>query len=143
MKNKKGVLIGLLLVALTLFSFKIYNDNREKGMDDLINYNIKDFEAVLINQDTISYKKEHAEQLVEFMSEYRVKKMKDSEWDSNVSKVKGFDVTFISKKGNPVIAHIYENRLIFLNGGDYYHIVNGPIDTAWVEEFTKEFEPVN
>ena len=80
--------------------------------------------------------------MVEFLSGYRVKKMKDKEWDSNVAGEKGFDITFISKEENPVIVHIYEKRLIFLNGGDYYHILNGPVDTAWVDKLLKEFEPI-
>ena len=140
MKKNKIILIGIAS-AILLLIFNHYMENREKRLDVLIDYDLTDFEALIINYQFISQDKKHAEQLIEFMSHYRVKKMKDREWDSNVAGEKGFDVVFQSKKDNPVIVHIYENRMIFLNGGDYYHILNGPVDTTWVDELLKEFEP--
>ena len=65
--------------------------------------------------------------------------MKDAEWNSDVSKEKGINVT-IYEKGKPIIASIYETRLLFLNESKYYQVMNGPIDIDWVHNYIKENE---
>lgn len=39
----------------------------------------------------------------------------------------------IYSKGKIIIASIYENRLIYVNEGKYYKVINNPIDINWVE----------
>lgn len=140
MKNKRYLIIGLVIITgIFLFSYNIYNDNREKGLNDVISYDIKNFESLIFNEGVGQFewrtdKEEHAEKLIDFLSRYRVKKMKDYEWDSNVSNEEGFQVTIYSK-GKPIMASIYEHRVHYYNDGDYYKVVNGPIDVGYIEKF--------
>jgi hypothetical protein len=73
MKKNKIILIGIVS-AITLLIFNHYMENREKRLDVLIDYDLTDFEAIVLNNQFISHDKKHAEQMVEFLSIYRVKK---------------------------------------------------------------------
>ena len=145
MKNKRHLIIGLVVIAIIfLFSIKIYNDKREKGLDDVISYNIASFESLIFNDGEGQFgwktdKVEHAEKLNDFLSRYRVKRMKHSEWDTDVSKEEGFRFIIYSN-GKPIIAHIFEQRLLFANDGYGYKVVNGPIDIAWMKDYIEEFK---
>ncbi|CEG27073.1 hypothetical protein [Bacillus sp. B-jedd] len=140
MKKKWYLIIGIAIIIF--FSIKYYDDHREKGLDDLISYKLTQFESLSIHEGPdrpywTTEKREHAEKFQDFLSQYRVKRMKDFEWNSDVSKEKGFQVT-IYVKGKPLIASIYETRLLFLNKGKYYKVINGPVDMEWVNDFVRE-----
>jgi len=141
MKNKWYLIIGVVII---IFSVKYFNDYREKGLDDVISYDISNFESLSFNEGTERFewrtnKKEHAEKFKDFLSQYRVKRMKDNEWDSDVSKEEGFTVTIYSN-GKPIGASIYEKRVHFFNEGKYYNVINEPIDVDWVKNYIKEHE---
>jgi hypothetical protein len=142
MKHKRYLLIGLAAIII-FFSIKIYNEYREKGLNDLISYDLSKFDYLVFNEGIEQFQArtdqaEHAKKLNDFFRQYRVKKMRDDEWNSDVSNERGFNLT-IYTNGKPIIAHIYENRLLFLNDGNYYTIVNGPIDMEWIKSYMEEF----
>ncbi|MDN4608763.1 hypothetical protein [Sporosarcina highlanderae] len=130
-------MIGSVGVVL-LFSWNVYDDHREKGLDDLITYKSSKFKAMELNfSDSRMEDTEPVEELMEFLGRYRVKKMKDTEWDSNVSGEKGFQV-MIYLKGKTTGASIYENRLLSFNHSSYYKVLNGPVDMEWIDAFKEK-----
>lgn len=143
MKSKRYFVIGAII--LIFLSIKFYDDHRVKGLGDVIEYDINKFETLAFNEgymDSFDWRtdqKEHAEKLDDFLSQYLVKKMKDKEWNPDLSEEKGFKMT-IYTKGDPIIAFIYEYRLLFLNEQHYYEVVNGPIDINWVESYVEKFQ---
>lgn len=75
-----------------------------------------------------------AEELMDFLSQYSVKKMKSSDWDTDVSNEDGFYLVVYGE--NPSVIGIFEERLIADDA--YYELVNGPIDMEWVEGYMSE-----
>lgn len=135
-KQKNFLLFLAIIVMIPLIM--LFNENREKGLDEVIQFQPKHVDFILIGHDHIrTDKEEHAKQLKELLSQYRVKKMKDSDWDADVSREKGFQIT-IYEKGKPIIAFVYENRVSSLNRGNYYYVLNGPINLTWFEQFFEE-----
>lgn len=134
---QKYHVIGIIGVVL-FFSWNVYDDHREKGLDDLITYKASNFKTMEINFDWRTEEKEPVEELMEFLGQYRVKKMKDSEWDSNVSGEKGFQLMIYSK-GKTTGASIYENRILSFNHTSYYKVLNGPIDMEWIDAFEEKY----
>ncbi|MDW0115590.1 hypothetical protein QTL97_01390 [Sporosarcina thermotolerans] len=130
-------MIGIIGVML-FFSWSIFDDHREKSLDELIKYQDNKFKAMEFNfSDWRIEEKEPVEEMLEFLSQYRVKKMKDSEWNSNVSGEKGFQV-MVYLKGKTTGASIYENRILSYNKTSYYKVLNGPIDMEWIEAFEEK-----
>ncbi|GGD08121.1 hypothetical protein [Pontibacillus salipaludis] len=142
--RKRWFLI-ISVVIIIFFSVKYFNDNREKGLDDVIRYDVSDVESLSIrltgNHEWRTDQKVHIEALKDFLSNSRVKRMKDHEWDSDVSKEEGFMVSIYSKGEQiPIDATIFEKRVHVFNGGKYYRILNDPIDVDWIKQFIKENE---
>ncbi|WP_060204802.1 hypothetical protein [Sporosarcina koreensis] len=68
--------IGIIVVAL-LFSWNLYDDHREKRLDELFSYQTSNFVAMNFNYEGWRTEEtEPVEELLEFLSQYRVKKMK-------------------------------------------------------------------
>ncbi|WP_345239338.1 hypothetical protein [Pontibacillus salipaludis] len=144
MRNKWLLIISFVIIIF--FIVKQFNDYREKGLDDVISYDLSNFESLLFNKGIERFEwrtdqKVHAEEFNDFLSNYRIKRMGDHEWDSDVSKEEGFMVSIYSKgKQIPIEATIYEKRVHFFNEHQYYHIVNDPIDIDWIKNFIRENE---
>ncbi len=131
--------IGIIVVAL-LFSWNLYDDHREKRLDELFSYQTSNFVAMNFNYEGWRTEEtEPVEELLEFLSQYRVKKMKDSEWDQNVSMERGFGFLIFPKKGKGSGASIHPNRLMLFNKPGYYKVLNGPIDMEWIDAFNKKY----
>jgi hypothetical protein len=131
--------IGIIVVAL-LFSRNLYLDHREKGLDKLFSYQASNFVEMNFNHE--GWRTEETvpvEELLEFLSQYRVKKMKDSEWDPNLSKERGFQFLISPKEGKGAGAIILPNRLMLFNKPGYYKVLNGPIDMEWIDAFSKKY----
>ncbi|GAE37497.1 hypothetical protein [Halalkalibacter akibai] len=137
MKNKKYIIIGLL-VSISLFSLKMFNDY---SLDSIISYNSANFESLLVNFELFTDNKGHAEDLSEFLSQYRVKKISKFEYERerDLKETKGFHVFVNPQKGKTTMVFIYGDRLHRFDSS-YYKILNGPIDMDWVNDFIKELE---
>jgi energy-coupling factor transporter transmembrane protein EcfT len=109
-------------------------DYREKDLDDVISLNIEEFDYLMINMDHITEKEQHIEELNELLSKYRVKKLKNEEEISDVKEDRNFNIT-VYIQGKPIIAIIYEDFINFVNDGNIYKVLNGPIDLEWFEKF--------
>ncbi|WP_042222106.1 hypothetical protein [Oceanobacillus manasiensis] len=143
-RNFKRFIVLLAVVPISLYGLFLVNEYREKGLEEVMGSDVSNFDYLYFsNHEEFNYwkteERKAAEELFAFLSNYEVKKMKDAEWFSDVSGVEGFEVT-IYNNGKPQIAGVYEDRIHVYNGGDYYKVVNGPIDTAWVEKFQRQYQ---
>lgn len=142
-KNIPSVfVVGFMLVPFVIASLTFYDHYREKDLLDVMSYNPNQVVAVEFDMygKSEGWRDESGEaerELNQFLSKYKIKRMRDSDWDSDVSKEKGFQLTLMMEK-KVMGASIYEDRMI--RGGSYYSIENGPIDMKWVEEFSKRYE---
>ncbi|MFJ7934523.1 hypothetical protein [Sporosarcina sp. NPDC096371] len=140
---KKEIIVYLIVgIFAAGFLFSKYNEYREKNLGDLYAYHESSFESLefeYIGHDPWSAnEKQPMEELMEFLSQYQVKKMKDSEWDSNLSGEKGFWAYTRYGKDRLEMVSIFGDRLIFASDG-YYKVINGPVDMNWIESFNKEY----
>uniref|UniRef100_UPI00054D6462 hypothetical protein n=1 Tax=Halalkalibacter wakoensis TaxID=127891 RepID=UPI00054D6462 len=124
------------------FSFKMFNDYREKSLDSIISYDASNFDSLLVNFELFTDNKEHAEDLSEFLSQYRVKKISKNEYERDLKETKGFHVFVNPQKGKTTMSFIYGD-LLHLFDSSYYKVLNGPIDMDWVNHFIKEVEQQN
>ncbi|WP_077595894.1 hypothetical protein [Oceanobacillus kimchii] len=93
-----------------------------------------------MNHQKMTEDHQAVKKMVEFLSQYQVKKINDRDWNSDVSKETGFMIE-IRTENEVVMASIYENQLMSINNnGDYYKVVNGPIEIRWVYDYIKGFD---
>lgn len=131
-KRKVFIFLTILLIAIGIFSYKIIDQNKEKNLGELIIFDPSKVQSIIIDFEWNTEQKEQVEEFKDFLGQYRVKKMKDHEWNSDVSKEKGILVT-VYIDNEIIMASIYENRLNLVNDG-YYKVLNGPIDIDWINE---------
>ena len=139
----KLVPVFIVILPLALITFSLYNEYGEKNLTKALSYDPSQLESVEFSSDGNSAvweisSDDAASELHNFFNQYDVKKMKDSDWDSDVSKETGFKLTLYTKDGI-IMASIYENRMRLLSGGDYYSVVNGPIDMEWVAVYNEKY----
>ncbi|QPC48239.1 hypothetical protein [Mangrovibacillus cuniculi] len=136
--------VGFMLVPFVIASLTFYNHYREKDLLEVMRYNPDQVVGVEFDMygKPEGWRDESGEaerELNQFLSQYKVKRMSESDWDSDVSKEKGFELIMMMEK-KLVGVSIYEDRMISYRGGSYYSIENGPVDMEWVEEFSKRYE---
>ncbi|MDQ0350952.1 hypothetical protein J2R98_000755 [Alkalibacillus filiformis] len=142
--TSKGKALTLLLMAtpVLIISLYFYNEYREKSLDQVMNYNEDELHELVVHegheQEWRTDEQEHAEAISEFLSQYQVKKMRNRDWDSDVSNEKGFRIT-IYKEGSAIMTSIYEDRLLDVGTGPY-EVVNGPVDIGWIENYIKKHQ---
>lgn len=132
-RNFKIFISFILITTVSVISFSIYNDYREKTLNEVIHFNPNNWEYIMVNDTLKLDKEEHAALFNELFNRYHVKKMSDRDWDSDVSKEHGFSITIFTDKDEIIMASIYENRMVYYNDGKYYTILDGPIDFAWLD----------
>jgi len=62
--------------------------------------------------------------------------MNNRKWNADLSNEQGFMVSLIFDD-DWTGGSVYENRLINYGDMDYYQVLNGPVDIAWVTDFVK------
>ncbi|WP_391117012.1 hypothetical protein [Psychrobacillus sp. L3] len=67
-----------------------------------------------------------------------MKKQKENFFDTNYNGKK-FGFTFHHDESNPTMVTMEENYVHIYNG-DYYKVVNGPIDTDWLNAFNEKYK---
>lgn len=149
MKNKKlwYLIIGILAISL-FYSLKLFNDYRERNLVDLISYKPAEFYSFgFIKNEVPEYKAyswftkdmEPADELMNFLSQYRAKKISEEEFNQSMFGVEKFEFTITHSKANPAIVFAYEN-VVHIVAGNYYEIVNGPIDMEWINSFHAKYQ---
>src|SRR5690625_8048322 len=67
-------------------------------------------------------------EMLTFLETYEVKKMKNHDWDNDVSKETSFTVEFHEKSSITYMA-VHEDRMnVMGKTNGYYNILNGPVD---------------
>ena len=142
----KWLIPFIIIIPISLFSLTLFNEyyeNREKNLLTLLSFEAEDVRSIqfghypdapIIEENTLA-----SRELLSFLAQYDVKKMPDQQWDSDVSKEKGFQLTVYTKNDELYIAHIYETRMLYVSDGNYYSVTNGPIDVDWVHNFADQY----
>ena len=133
--KKRGLFVVASIIVIFI-AYNIYDEHREKALDELIGFSPTNFHMMEFNYDSHLRVEDRmkAEELMDFLSQYSVKKMKSSDWDTDVSNEDGFYLVVYGE--NPSVIGIFEKRLIADDA--YYELVNGPIDMEWVEGYMSE-----
>ncbi|TMW71041.1 hypothetical protein [Alteribacter natronophilus] len=139
MKKQHLIITGAAAVII-FFSIKTYDDYREKSLDDVMAYDTSEVDSLVMNHELITDNERHAEELSAYLSQYQVRKMRNRDWDPDVSGTKGFDVSINGEDGTLAWAGIYEDRLHLYSRSAYYEILNGPIDMGWVGRFIEDIQ---
>ncbi|PKR76912.1 hypothetical protein CEY16_13990 [Halalkalibacillus sediminis] len=139
---KKGVLFTATMIAIpiSVFSLMYLYEYRERELDVVISPHAEGFESISFYGDYEwrTDEKDNFDELNEFLGQYRVEKMKDDEWNSDVSNEKGIHFNIISN--THLSASIYEERIHLYPEG-YFKVLNGPIDIDWVRNYIEEYRP--
>ncbi|WP_100012849.1 hypothetical protein [Lentibacillus sediminis] len=140
----KFLLAFMVILPIALVSITVYNEYREKNLTTVLSYepvHVESLDFRLDGSETWETNNdEAADELFHFLSQYHVKKMSDSEWDSDVSEVTSFEFTVYSK-GDIIAASVHENRLILYSGnGGYYSVTNGPVNLEWVADYNEKYD---
>jgi len=146
MKDKKLKIIttGTIVLAI-IISLKFYNDYREKSLNSALHYKPNDFYSLGVLMDLrkvpqdrayewFTLDQEPADELFEFLSQYRVKKISEDEFNEYLNKGDKFEFTINHGKAKPLMVWILDGHIQSFVG-KHYEIVNGPVDMAWIRDF--------
>ncbi|MFS1511467.1 hypothetical protein VQL36_03375 [Chengkuizengella sp. SCS-71B] len=154
-KNFKNVFIGIVVILFLLFIFKNFNDYREGNLADLIIYEQEilfglgfaegsnksprsNWKSTWLEDD-----KETVEKLIDFLSQYQVKKINSKQYDEEFNqKDKSveeeiFEFEILHKGNTGTSMYLLGDRIHIRNKG-YYDVLNGPIDSDWLSDFFKK-----
>lgn len=139
MSKKTVIYLIISVLAIGILILK-YNDYKEKNLDDLFIQYSKHYKSIAFevydDNKSIPDDKAVMDELTGFLSQYQVKKMKDAEWNSDVSKEKGFWIDIQSK--NKLITILFLEERVHIPGFGYYRVINGPIDIDWLQNFQEK-----
>ncbi|HWL24617.1 MAG TPA: hypothetical protein VNR38_12860 [Ureibacillus sp.] len=150
MKDKKlrNYLIAIIVISI-LLSLKTIYDNRERSLADVMKYNQRDFNSLLFTQNIKEYKfksdnwwsthdNEPVEELMAFLSQYRVKKIKEDEFNQRNKNEIGIEFAIFNYVKDSKVVGIHENT-VDLDIGEYYIVLNGPIDMEWISNYHEKY----
>lgn len=141
-KSKKWytfMAVSIAVITSASFVFSLYDEYRVKSLDHAFDFQTEKALHLQVDLAGEMYIIEDKEAMAEwktFLNQYDVKKMNNREWDSDLSNEQGFVVSLIFDN-NWTGGSVYENRLINYGDMDYYQVLNGPVDIAWVTDFVK------
>ena len=152
--SKKVRYIAIGLIALIVFfSLKTFNDYRERNLDDLIGYKHRDYYSLDFLKDTEmvpdngayewwTEEKEPVEELLEFLSQYRVKRISEEKFKEKINREEMFEFTITHSKANPSIIWVFGDR-VHIIVGKYYEVENGQIDMEWIKKYNEKYREEN
>jgi len=139
--SKKVLVFSLVCVLAIGFLFAKYSEYKEKSLDEIFTHNVKEFKSMtfdIYNDDRLSTdKKDAMSELTEFLSQYQVKKMKNADWNPDVSTEKGYSLD-IHSENKIIMVGFYEERIHIFDEG-YYKVINGPIDIEWLQSLEEKY----
>lgn len=152
MKNKKlkYIIIGILAL-IVIISLRTINENRERNFDDLIPYKHRNFETISFRKeitiedttraaDWVSRDQDQADELMNFLSQYRLKKISNETFNERLSDNEEgiFDFFITHSRGTVAIVNVQGDVVHIF--GNYYEVLNGPIDMEWISKFDDKNE---
>lgn len=140
-KKKYSYLLALFFVGILVFSFLRWDDYREKDLvvvldaEEIVEFRYTDRteEYAGIEYTGIVKDQESLQELINFFSQYRVKKEGGRNFDTKYPEEQFTFHTFYEDDRITIPSLI--ERDVFLFDMDQYKIINGPVDYAWLEEF--------
>lgn len=139
-----SIIIILLVALIIVYTVDKIDEYGEKNLGELVSLIDKNVEKIHVHYGNpkpfIIEDVDKVNELNNFLSQYKVEKMKEHEWESYVGGTKGFSFDVLMEK-NVVMVSLYEERLnIFgTNNGGYYRVLNGPINVEWIEKFLEGY----
>ncbi|XKH49601.1 hypothetical protein LG275_08085 [Chryseomicrobium palamuruense] len=131
--------VGLAVITSASLVFSLYDEYRVKSLDHAFDFQPEKALHLQVDLSGEMYIIEDKQAIAEwktFLNQYEVKKMNDRKWNADVSNEQGFMVSLIFED-NWTGGSVYENRLINYGDMDYYQVLNGPVDIAWVTDFVE------
>lgn len=138
---RRSLITSIIVIPILVYSLLLYNEYKEKPFDEVIAYG-DSFERLGFHPGKGGYglitnQIEDADEFADFLEQYRVKKVRDKEWNAEWSQEKGIIFT-IYTDDLPIMATIFENRVSI--NAEPYEVVNGPIDIDWIEKFAENLQ---
>ncbi|MFA1643478.1 hypothetical protein AB5N96_11480 [Chryseomicrobium imtechense] len=136
--------VGLAVITSASLVFSIYDEYRVKSLDSVFEFHPEEELRLQFDLAGETYIVEDKQAIAEwktFLAQYDVKKMNDREWDADVSDEQGFMISVIFDN-HWIGGSIYEKRILSYDEGPYFHVLNGPINMEWVNNFIENYQPV-
>ena len=145
-KNKYIYLLAIIFIIVLLFITMRWNDYREKELVDVMDagdivevlYRSLLFESNLSEFDRSISDSESIQELVDFFSQYRVKKVGLRNFSTKYPNEQ-FIFKFEYADNRITIDSLIEKDVVLLVNNQY-KITNGPFDYKWIEDFIKRHE---
>lgn len=130
----------LIIVPSTVFVVKIYYDNQEKNLADVVRIPTQKVDTLkfTLNYLPIEVDEEIVTNVNELLSQYEVKKI--NEWSYNASREKGYILTMVINNKKTIWLIINENHIDYINKNTYYQVVNGPINMELFDQLFEQAE---
>lgn len=141
----KFVIMIMIIIPIAIISTTFYNEYKEKNLTTLLGEEPTHVESLEFRLDGSEVWRNNSEEvfneLFDFLNQYQVKKISDSEWNSDVSKETSFKLT-VYTESDIIIASVHEDRLSLLSNrnGGYYSVLNGPINIEWITNFNQKYD---
>ncbi|MBO0603387.1 hypothetical protein I2483_17100 [Sporosarcina sp. E16_3] len=145
-KNKYIYLFAIILIIVLLFIIIRWNDYREKELVDVMD--AEDIVEVLYRNlpleshggefDRSISDSESIQELVDFFSQYRVKKVGLRNFTTKYPNEQFIFKLEYADKRITIDSLIEKDVVLLIN--DQYEITNGPFDYKWIEDFIERHE---
>lgn len=123
----------LLITIAAVSIFLVIYDYRVRDLSELINFEIDELSHVSIDFEEKFITKEEGEELLNFLSQYQVKRMRDRNWIELINDPTNFEkyIVDIFTNKDDIRFLISENLFEYIDKNKRYKIVNGPADLEW------------
>lgn len=145
-KRSKSYIIGIVVIGL-LLSFKSFYDHRERNLADEIRYDQSDYKSLTVIKDVpenedkndwITSDVEPTEELINFLSQYDVKKVNKDQSNENTNGDMRFVFAIFNYREDAKLVGVSENK-VTIDGEVYFKVVNGPIDMDWINSYYEKY----
>ncbi|MET3196574.1 hypothetical protein [Gottfriedia sp. OAE603] len=122
-----------------------------RNFDDLIPYKHRYFESISFRKDIsledttravdwVSRDQGQVDELMRFLSQYRLKKISNETFNARLNDNEEgiFDFFITHSRGAVAIVNVQGDVVHIF--GNYYEVINGPIDMEWIRKFDDKNE---
>lgn len=134
--NGRALSITFIMIPILIIGMVLHNEFKEKSLSQAIDFDQDDFELLIFHpRSSFQFHTDQvdaADELIEFLDQYKVKRIRERDWDFNFSDEKAISFDLLIDDG-AIMADIMEERLR-INQKPYI-LTNGPVDIDWIERF--------
>lgn len=145
-KRSRSYIIGIVVIGL-LLSFKSFYDHRERNLADEIKYDQSDYKSLTVIKDVpenkvkndwITSDVEPTEELINFLSQYDVKKVNKDQFNEITNGGMRFVFAIFNYREDPKLVGVSENK-VTIDGEVYFKVVNGPVNMEWINSYYEKY----